>query len=47
MARKRWMTSVLKAAAETKVAMPWERAQRGRVLARMKIASAKAKLAGA
>jgi hypothetical protein len=48
MAKKRWMKSVLKAAAETKVAMPWERgARRAQSIARRSTQSAKAKLAGA
>lgn len=47
MAKKRWMTSVLKAAAETRVALPWERARRSELVARRRLESAKAKFAGA
>jgi hypothetical protein len=48
MAKKRWMQSVLKAAAETKVAMPWDRGERRALSITRRIPkSAKAKLAGA
>jgi hypothetical protein len=47
MARKRWMTSILKAASGTKLTLPWERAQRTRLVARRKLQTAKAKFAGA
>lgn len=48
MAKKRWMESVLKASAETKVTLPWARgANRAQMIARRNKESAKAKLAGA
>lgn len=47
MAKKRWMLSVLKAAAETQVTLPWERSARTAHLSRRRAQSAKAKRAGA
>jgi hypothetical protein len=48
MTQKRWMKSVIRAAAECKTAMPWERgATRKAMIARRHMESAKAKLAGA
>ncbi|MCR8726262.1 hypothetical protein [Frigidibacter sp. ROC022] len=48
MAKKRWMESVLKASAETKVTMPWARGtNRLHMIARRNKELAKAKLAEA
>ena len=48
MTNKRWIASVLKAAGDSTIAMPWQRGpRRGRSIQRRGKDSAKAKLAGA
>jgi len=48
MTKKRWMISVLKAAAEPRVALPWERGQpRATLIARRETLAAKAQSARA
>ena len=48
MKHKRWIDSVIRAAAENKTAMPWQRgAKRKAQITLRNIRSAKAKLAGA